>query len=114
MTDQRPTIPVRVANACKWPALLAAGCAAAVLLYGGFAALIANDNTDTARYEAQQQEAAERRERDTGIRCNADDDNTSGNVCKVTLGDRECVAILPDDESGNSLADKSQLVECDR
>lgn len=44
----------------------------------------------------------------TGQEGNAD--NTSGNVCRVTVNGQECVAILPDDETAGDYPDN--LIHC--
>ncbi len=45
-----------------------------------------------------------------GIVCNDLTDNTSGNICRVRVGDQECVAVLPD--GGKAPKDYKDFVTC--
>lgn len=46
-----------------------------------------------------------------GVVCAEDMDNDSGNVCRVRVGDQECVTVLPDDDTKTSLG-RGELTRC--
>lgn len=86
-----------------------------ILVFWSLVVFAPEDHCDYAcreRKDAKNEAIIEKERFETsGIVCAESQDNDSGNICRTRLGNKECVTILPDDDTKTEL-NRTELTTC--